>query len=574
MSIAAKTDAFSGLIPFVIGATGHRDLCPEDVPLLKEKVRGVAEKLAERLKATPLLLLSGLAEGADQLVAEVALSAGIGLVVVLPMPMEIYIETMSEEARQQFTALFSRAALKIELPLNGVSGAHLATSESARVDQYRALAIFLATHSQALIALWDGVDGKTGGTAEVVDYVRNGIPHHRSAAKGRALRGTVYHIVTPRRRHSKRLANAFSVQLLTADDQSRSQSAAVASSLEENIDRFNRDAAQLKPDDPLLEPLIPKGQPRIEWPYLQRISECYSYANALAMKHQRHRRLYLAAILAFSLLGFGGLEVHSDIVHWNWLWLVYPVSILFAFALYRASEVGRIESRFHESRALAEALRVQFYWGLSGIHEAVSNHYVFHDPSEIGWMVAATRGLTLFAQEPPKLTGSQENEHIRATLDRWIVGQADWFDKSSKTQHSAVERLEGITSTALTFVVGFSLLLALAVLIPTPWQPAWSHWINDEFRDKIHFLIVTPSIALGLFKIWIEQAAYDEQARNYRRMSLLFARGAETLRECLEAGNMSQARVTIKDLGIRALEENSIWLIMHRERPLKVFSGN
>jgi hypothetical protein len=574
MPSAPNSELLSGLIPFVIGATGHRDLRPEDLSQLRDRVKQVLQELAARLKATPLLLLSGLAEGSDQLIAEVAVSLGIDLFVVLPMPLDIYLDTMGTAGRQNFQLLYDRATIKIDLPLNGMPASQLEASESVRADRYHALAIFLANHSQALIALWDGMEGQTGGTAEVVDFVRNGAPLRRGNTKGRPSRGTVYHIVTPRRRHESRLSNPFELHLLRAEDQSRVQSASAASSLEENIDRFNRDAGRLDVHDPLLHSLMPEAQKETAWPYLRRIDQCYSYANALAMKYQRWRRRYLIAILALSLTGFGGLEVHADIIHqWNWLWLVYPVSILCAFLAYLASKKSRIENRFHESRALAEALRVQFYWELGGVHEAVSNHYIFHDPSEIGWILAATRGLSLFCQDPPKMSSSQESANLRATSDHWVIDQAAWFDRSSKKQHHAVERLERVTNAALILVFLFSLFVAIVALLPGGWQLAWGEMIKGEWREKIHFLIVMPSVALGLFKIWIEQAAYDEQARNYRRMGHLFSLGAETLDECLEAGDLPQAMATVKDLGIRALEENSIWLLMHRERPLKVFSG-
>jgi hypothetical protein len=573
MSNTANAGSSSGLIPFVIGATGHRDLRPSDVRTLKQKVTEVLGPLKRRMTTTPILLLTGLAEGSDQLIAEVALSLNISLFVVLPMPLEIYLYTMSEDAREQFQKLNDAASIKINLPLNGDAPELLASSEDARTKRYSELAMFLANHSQALIALWDGMGGKSGGTAEVVRFVRNGPPRH-SGAKGRPPRGTVYHIVTPRQRHSTRIDNAFALLTQADGTQSRSESASAACSLEENIERFNSDAGRLKPDDPLLESLIPKAQQAEAWPYLKRISNCYSYANALAIKYQRRRHHYLWAILGFSFIGFAGLEVHADILHcMRGLWLIYPISILFAVVAYIVSKAIRIENRFHESRGLAEALRIQFYWELAGVHEAVSNYYVFHDPSQIGWILAATRGLTLYCQEPPKPTPSQEYDSLRTTLWHWIVNQARWFGRSSRKQHRAVERLERISNITLIGLLAFSALVAFIALSPQEWHPWWAGEINKEVHEKIHFFIVLPSIALGLLKIWIEQASYDEQARNYRRMSLLFRFGASDLRDSLKAGNMQKAIATIKDLGIKALEENSIWLVMHRERRLKVSPG-
>ncbi|MBC8113847.1 MAG: hypothetical protein H7062_05685, partial [Candidatus Saccharimonas sp.] len=65
-------------IPLIVGVTGHRDLVASDVPRIKELVREVWQTLKTKYPHTPLVLLSPLVEGADQLVAEVALESDIG----------------------------------------------------------------------------------------------------------------------------------------------------------------------------------------------------------------------------------------------------------------------------------------------------------------------------------------------------------------------------------------------------------------------------------------------------------------------------------------------------------------
>src|ERR1039458_6193760 len=87
---------------------------------------------------------SGLAEGADQLVATAALERGAYLAAVLPLPKDLYRSLMSEPARAEFDRLLSQAALVIELPYDDV--AELANSEEAGVRQYCALEDFLALH--------------------------------------------------------------------------------------------------------------------------------------------------------------------------------------------------------------------------------------------------------------------------------------------------------------------------------------------------------------------------------------------------------------------------------------------
>ena len=184
------------LIPFVIGVTGHRDLRPDDVPALETAVRTVFAELWRRMPSTPLMLLSGLAEGADQLVARVALSSGVQLSAILPMPAPLYRSTLDESAQKPFDALLARASVVVDLPFGDATEEQLRVSADSRIDRYEGLAVYLVTHSQALIALWDGAPSeKKGGTAQVVRYMLEGLP---GAAQKRPPAGPVYHIQTVR----------------------------------------------------------------------------------------------------------------------------------------------------------------------------------------------------------------------------------------------------------------------------------------------------------------------------------------------------------------------------------------
>jgi hypothetical protein len=172
---------------FTVGVTGHRDLRPADVPMLEAAVRAVFDDLRHHRPATRIVLLSALAEGADQLAARVALACGVPLIAVLPMPKRFYRSTLDGPSREPFDELAAQASEVIELPLGSVTLGELAASGAARAERYDALAVYLVKHSQALIALWDGVASeKKGGTAQVVAGMRED------------GRGSVHHILTRR----------------------------------------------------------------------------------------------------------------------------------------------------------------------------------------------------------------------------------------------------------------------------------------------------------------------------------------------------------------------------------------
>ena len=87
-------DPFPDRLPLVIGVTGHRDLRDQDVPTLEREIAAIIERLRHDYLhgdgETPIIVLSSLAEGADRLVARVALAHGARLVAPMPMPIEEY----------------------------------------------------------------------------------------------------------------------------------------------------------------------------------------------------------------------------------------------------------------------------------------------------------------------------------------------------------------------------------------------------------------------------------------------------------------------------------------------------
>ncbi len=74
-----------GRLPIVIGVTGHRHLRPADEPKYREYVCELFTHLRKRYPSTPLRIVTALAEGADRLVAEVALEGGHEVLVPLPL---------------------------------------------------------------------------------------------------------------------------------------------------------------------------------------------------------------------------------------------------------------------------------------------------------------------------------------------------------------------------------------------------------------------------------------------------------------------------------------------------------
>src|SRR5512141_177295 len=71
-----RSGARSYAVPLVVAVTGHRDLVAEEVEQIRARVRGCLLGLRSDSPGRIISVMSALAEGADRLVAEEALSLG------------------------------------------------------------------------------------------------------------------------------------------------------------------------------------------------------------------------------------------------------------------------------------------------------------------------------------------------------------------------------------------------------------------------------------------------------------------------------------------------------------------
>ena len=149
---------------FVFGVSGHRDLVAADLPELRRQLREIFRRfMAARPDAT-FELLTPLAEGADRVAAHEALSAGIKLVVPLPMPQAEYERDFTTaESLEEFRQLLRAAVSQYELPDESTT-----RGNTQRAQRYAAVGDYIAEKSDVLILLWDGEENhKVGGTAWV-----------------------------------------------------------------------------------------------------------------------------------------------------------------------------------------------------------------------------------------------------------------------------------------------------------------------------------------------------------------------------------------------------------------------
>jgi hypothetical protein len=147
-----------------IGITGHSNLTPDTVPSVAEALREVLARAGQ-----PLVGLTCLARGADQVFARVVLELGGEIEVVLPAS-DYRAQKVKPYNAAEFDDLLGKAHTVTTMPF-----------DTSNRDAYMAASEAVLTGVDAMVAVWDGqpADGH-GGTGDVV-----------TAAKGRGLPVTV-----------------------------------------------------------------------------------------------------------------------------------------------------------------------------------------------------------------------------------------------------------------------------------------------------------------------------------------------------------------------------------------------
>jgi hypothetical protein len=533
-----------GPIPLILGVAGHRRL-PDSGDALGRVVRELLLDFRNRYPSTRIVVLSSLAEGADRLVAREALALDCSLVVPLPMERQEYEKDFATpESLADFRALLLRAesVFVVRSPV-------AESSVDGRAVAYANCGAYIAGECAELIALWDGEDSPTGGTAEVVRFKLDGIPmpyvpEHEAFDLSRC--GPVLHVMAPRDGKPDG-PSSFSVtvrypQLAIVDPAQAFENA------KGDIERFNRDvtrgsqAARIG-DRPVRE-----------------------QAAALATLYQRRTTASLLAITAAVFLAVIAFNLYATVPsHPLALLIAYVIFGAGAFVPYLLSLRGEWQLQYQDYRALEQMLRTQEYWRMAGIERSVAARFAESERATIDWVTIALRGLT--EVEPRSHAAHPVSPAaLKVVYDEWILGQYRYFTGFAGKRERVREQLS-------SRIVAACLVLSVALTVGSHLGASVGR-LSDTV-GLVLFSATLLAVAAALIHNFAEKRGWSEHSRHYELMAALFgyaaARIAPLLHEpALDAAAAGRVRAILVALGDEAIRETVAWLNLHRSRPLNV----
>lgn len=552
-------------VPLTLGVTGHRNLVAAEVPEIEARLRELFEQLRRRFPDVPLRLLSPLAEGADRVAARIAQAAGIELVVALPFEVNEYERDFEHpESLREFRELLSIAS-SVEV----IGG----EPDRSRTECYARVGAYVSDHCQILIAVWDGKPGtRPGGTAEIVDYHQfgslPGLELVRSA--DRLLAGDqtdlVAHVVCSRNCSNGSPADGLRpgrLRWLIAepDRQVVDDIPVDRARMFARTGQFNRDCARWVPDpDPA--GLLPgwSGEMNSQ-PDLVRTGMYFAAADQLANQFRSRYRRALKLLHVVAILMGVAFIAYADLGQ-HWTIIAYLFLFCAGLVLYQIANHHEWHRKFLDYRALAEGLRIQFYWRLAGVSGQLRNDFAYDNflhkkDVEIGWI----RNVMRFASAPrSSIEPVSSTASLNDVIGWWIgdsagPGQLGYFEARCANHHRHVRNTRTLVAASLWGGFGLTVLLIL-------------------FQRTIDPTLVNAMVAgMGLLPLiaavreaYAHKVAESELLKQYRFMLGVYRQARFHLDHSTE---LVEKRRILRALGEAALDEHAEWLLTHRERPLE-----
>ncbi len=555
-------------IPLVVAVTGHRDLVGTEIPQIRQRVQDLLMNLAAQYPDRRLRVMSPLAEGADQLVAEVALDLGVELTVPLPMPKHLYLQDFkTPDARAQFESLCDRATEVFELPLaKGNTVEKISTPGPARNREYAQVGVFQCAHCHILLAIWDGkVTADLGGTGQVVKF------HHDDVMPGYTTRtAATQQMLVDDEMCSRDRPDGTPGEGLTSLDafwftkdreNPRSQEIPAQHRLIfERSGEFSRDTIQHAEEIQANNyPLYSDDQREQLPPGVEDINDLFCIADWLAIRYQKKVLLTLRMthLLAF-LMGLMFI-LYNDLDAWPYFMLAFLMFFILSAGIQQVAGRRGWHRKYLDYRTLAEGLRVQFYWAIAGIGSeneskfAHDNFLQTQDP-ELGWI----RNIMRVAGTKCDVSRYTAPAGLEFVMHEWIGdpdnGQLGYFAKKSSERirrNRFTERLGHLS--LLTSVVMVAVFLVAGSRLPDTWS------------GPLMVLMGTMLLLFAIRQGYAYATAEKDLIKQYEFMSRLYGNARRRLDS---TDDEEEQRMILRALGGSALDEHAEWILMHRDRTI------
>lgn len=573
-----------GRIPLVIGVVGHHTFTSQGHSQLTGLVKSVLGHIQENYPHTQLRIITTLDKGANYVVERAGLAIGIELALVIPQ-----MDDENDLNDSESTDLISSATSCFTLPKSAEIREKSNTRLSSGELQYLQAYAFIARRCHILFAISDDSDiisriirFKLTGNMDWIPPEYRGMKNHLYPPdQGPVIKLSLLSLHT----HS---GDLYEVNYLFPNETDSHQNESTPFEIEDKhnkirypgtldkLDEFNSDVISIreKVEQEKLKfyPLLPDHLTTQLCNEQKNIHGVYMYADALAGFYQKKTRKIINSLYIFSSIMPLVFILYIRVWQKPSVIILYVLLSLLVYLIYWLSRKRKYQVKYLDYRALAEGLRVQFFWRyleLAGkertlhnkpgdhvLPSSVSDCYLRKQNNVLEWIRDAIRIVS--TPDFNNKCRDNMNDCLRVLQEYWIMDQAKYYAKSASRDDLKAKQFDNLVLPLI--LAGGITSLFLTGLFP---------FVAEHGMLKNILILCVgylPAIG-GLLKTYVFTMGYEEQARQYERMANDFS---NVLNRLGTLSDPEEFKSIIHELGKEALRENGDWVALHRDRPLKV----
>jgi hypothetical protein len=298
------------------------------------------------------------------------------------------------------------------------------------------------------------------------------------------------------------------------------------------------------------------------------ISEQQHTADWLAIHFQKRISLGLIAVHTIAVMIGLLFIVYSDFDGVDFLVNFILLAFLAGFVLYKIGEKRQWHRKHLDYRALAEGLRVQFYWSLAGVIDVQSAEFAYDNflqkqDVDLGWIRHVMRNVSLARNRD----SMPQPEWVDWVIEQWVGDEQGQTGQLSYYRRKELEKARRFRRTTFLGVLSLRAGVLIAVLLAV----AGTH-MSGSYKQYLLVLMGILPLFAGVRDAYSHKKAEKELIKQYRFMRGILANARRLLDS---SKDLEFRRAVLRALGNAALEEGAEWILMHRERPLEHsgFSG-
>lgn len=532
-------------LPLIVGVVGHRDIDLKTANEIRKNFENLMKQYRARFEDTPILVLTSLAAGADQLAAQSALEVeGVHLGTLVPFEVKEYRNTFERiEDLNNFDFLVSKSIFTYDTSI--------ARGDTCdELDQkFRNNTRFLANHSDLLVAFWDGrATNLVGGTADTV-YYKLRKQHRPNSLEDVAVNQREFGSVT-----------VIPVDRSNFDDAQADYS---MYNLEEvSIKKLpvNIEVNQLALNKNSWNKLSPDQYTNLN---SQRTTHCdllkIKAGAALENLKSKFKRSLLV-ILGSGFFFVASIELQAQTAS-KQIAAASLILVILSLLIIQIFRKRKVKEKYQQFLAIADASKIQDFWNRTNVKFEVSDYFLVGTNHENDWMRSLIRTAS-FLDKAFNLSADRYQKKQNSFISKWLNSEIDLLTGKNGSISKNLKNLK--------IIKGFTLIsVSISAII---WFAVTLSLILDPENSLTYRGILQASFVLSLslaatLSSYSYLLAFREQIFRETRALAILENAVETSK--IKIQNLDkeiQDEKICESLGLYFLRDISEWYVRYSDR--------